>query len=58
MTGPASRASACRSSNSTRTVLAALERLRSRQQVVDYLPFVRGMQWDFASENRRRLALA
>lgn len=39
-------------------VLAALDRLRSRQQVVDYLPLVRSLQWDAAGENRRRLALA
>jgi hypothetical protein len=39
-------------------VLAALERLRARQQVVDYLPLVHSGQQESVHENQRRLAFA
>ena len=39
-------------------VQAALDRLRSRQQVVDYLPQLLMGQWDAVQENQRRIAFA
>lgn len=39
-------------------ILAAVDRLRARQNVVDWLPDLRTMQRDALHENNRRLALA